>query len=1210
MKPQFALDLSHTGIRLLHVAGGGETELGAVRLDDSAFETHVYDLYRLAEGRAKGRVRTQLLIPNSEVLYTRVHTGAGEREARGKAVAEALASMTPYDLDDLVFDWRAEGEDALVAAVARETLEEAEAFAKRHGFNPVSFSARPAEGSFRGTPDFGQTKLAEARRAGAPWPAPPAPPKPAPAAPPAAEETPPVTETPEATEQPVEAQADVRDVPAGELAEATPTPEAQDTSRKAEDAPAAAPDAEAPADAGEATAAPAASGTGTEATITPAAPAEPETQEEPAQPPLFTLDDVPDPAPEKAPEKIDLPEDTEGEATATPASDEAGDKDKAVAGATSPVPLPADPAPDRAADAAPAKAEPPAEEGKRKRGAGRATATPARKSKKAKTDKPAPEDKSAQDAVPPMPAFASRRAALQGQAPKRPSTLPPLSALPSAATPPPPRPKIPPHLAKSAPPASDARGSRLSSLMSRLQRIPDAGAPLDTPPPAAPEGKAPVPPAVSGPAAALGAGTGGALAAPPQPAAGKVTVPMPPKTAPVPKDDLPPPQKAKTAPKVTAIAGTVAPDSAHEASLTPPPRRKPGTSVDPGPRLPDRGQLNEAESMTLFGARQAEQRERGFAPVLIGIAVVLVLAIVVWTGVFLMGSDRASTTAGADAAAVGLGDPVAEALADPDGPGALPSIAPEGSLAPASVTSRPLARPVAAPPEGEAEAAGAEPATAAPEVELAALEPADTAPAAPLSDAPLLAAPGEGQAAPTLGAGIDESAAVAAPSGTAAPQPDGELGPQETAQPLPEPDSRDEAVSRYAALGIWQIPPDPPVLPEGGRIDDLRLAALDPSLGRAAAPALDTAPARIALVPPAAQLPPAPAGTEFDLDAEGQVVATPEGALSPQGVRVTAGPPGAVPPQRPARPASLREAVQINPAGVPDLRPRQRPASVEQQDSALAPTAAPATDLPQRAEAPADAEQPAGPDAPGEELAAEAAADEAETGESTVTPRVVVAEAADGARPLPRPETVARLDSDLQAPDAAALAAATGAEAAPLGSAAGLARVPSPPSRPAQLASLAAPNRTDATPPAEAAEEITALEAEAPLPESPYAVISSRKPASRPASLEREAEKIRQRSAAATPVAAAAAVRPTAPTKASVAKSATEANVLNLARMNLIGVYGGASDRRALIRLPSGRFVKVKVGDRIDGGRVASIGADEVRYVKGGRNITLEMPRG
>ncbi|MEC9251008.1 MAG: HAD hydrolase-like protein, partial [Pseudomonadota bacterium] len=49
-------------------------------------------------------------------------------------------------------------------------------------------------------------------------------------------------------------------------------------------------------------------------------------------------------------------------------------------------------------------------------------------------------------------------------------------------------------------------------------------------------------------------------------------------------------------------------------------------------------------------------------------------------------------------------------------------------------------------------------------------------------------------------------------------------------------------------------------------------------------------------------------------------------------------------------------------------------------------------------------------------------------------------------------------------------------------------------------------------------------------------------------------------------------------------------NAINLNRINLIGVYGQPSDRRALVRLSNGRYRKVKVGDRIDGGRVLAIG--------------------
>ncbi len=67
-------------------------------------------------------------------------------------------------------------------------------------------------------------------------------------------------------------------------------------------------------------------------------------------------------------------------------------------------------------------------------------------------------------------------------------------------------------------------------------------------------------------------------------------------------------------------------------------------------------------------------------------------------------------------------------------------------------------------------------------------------------------------------------------------------------------------------------------------------------------------------------------------------------------------------------------------------------------------------------------------------------------------------------------------------------------------------------------------------------------------------------------------------------------------------------NEINLKRVNLIGVYGTPSNRRALVRLPSGRYKKVKVGDTVDGGRVVAIGDSELRYQKSGRSLTLKIP--
>ena len=91
------------------------------------------------------------------------------------------------------------------------------------------------------------------------------------------------------------------------------------------------------------------------------------------------------------------------------------------------------------------------------------------------------------------------------------------------------------------------------------------------------------------------------------------------------------------------------------------------------------------------------------------------------------------------------------------------------------------------------------------------------------------------------------------------------------------------------------------------------------------------------------------------------------------------------------------------------------------------------------------------------------------------------------------------------------------------------------------------------------------------------------------------------------------AVRPRSlsiPTTASVARQATIQNAIRLNRINLVGVYGAPSDRRALVRLSSGRYVKVKVGDRVDGGTVAQITDSTLYYRKGNRTLSLSMPQG
>lgn len=160
MKPNFALDLSHDGISLLHRGISGWTLVGEVALDDPMMGTHLAELRRTAAELESGGVTCKLVIPNSQLLYATVEAPGPDDISREVQIRAALEGMTPYEVGDLVFDWRAEGEQARVAVLARETMDEAENFAVEHRFNPVSFVARPDSGDFSGEPFFGKTRAA------------------------------------------------------------------------------------------------------------------------------------------------------------------------------------------------------------------------------------------------------------------------------------------------------------------------------------------------------------------------------------------------------------------------------------------------------------------------------------------------------------------------------------------------------------------------------------------------------------------------------------------------------------------------------------------------------------------------------------------------------------------------------------------------------------------------------------------------------------------------------------------------------------------------------------------------------------------------------------------------------------------------------------------------------------------------------------------
>ena len=157
MKPNFALSLSFDGIRLLHRAAGGWHLLGEVSVSDPDLSTALAALRKAGKAVKSGKLRTKLIIPDEQIRYLKIDTAGMDDAARRDAARNALDGATPYPVDALAFDISPDGNSTHVAAVARETLLEAEAFAVDHGFNPVSFVAAAEGAEFLGEPFFGPT---------------------------------------------------------------------------------------------------------------------------------------------------------------------------------------------------------------------------------------------------------------------------------------------------------------------------------------------------------------------------------------------------------------------------------------------------------------------------------------------------------------------------------------------------------------------------------------------------------------------------------------------------------------------------------------------------------------------------------------------------------------------------------------------------------------------------------------------------------------------------------------------------------------------------------------------------------------------------------------------------------------------------------------------------------------------------------------------
>jgi len=161
MKANFALSLSFDGILLLHRAAGGWRRVGDVSLEDPQIRASLDALRQAALTLEPEGLRTKLVIPTGQIKYLTIDTPGADDAARRAAATKALDGATPYRVDELAFDISPDGDQTHIAAVAIETLNEAETFAADHAFAPISIVTAPADEGFLGEPFFGATQYAQ-----------------------------------------------------------------------------------------------------------------------------------------------------------------------------------------------------------------------------------------------------------------------------------------------------------------------------------------------------------------------------------------------------------------------------------------------------------------------------------------------------------------------------------------------------------------------------------------------------------------------------------------------------------------------------------------------------------------------------------------------------------------------------------------------------------------------------------------------------------------------------------------------------------------------------------------------------------------------------------------------------------------------------------------------------------------------------------------
>ncbi|MGY8791451.1 MAG: hypothetical protein ACKVKR_14410, partial [Pseudomonadales bacterium] len=144
MTPEFLLKLKINSVSLEEKSNevshsAGWVELGHTNFDVENLKIALAQLIEKATVVGELPLKVYAALPNDQIKIISVPNKGLMRQD----VLESLRGQTPYSLDELCVDWREYADGSLIAAVAQETLGEADSFLKQNGFQAIGFVALP-----------------------------------------------------------------------------------------------------------------------------------------------------------------------------------------------------------------------------------------------------------------------------------------------------------------------------------------------------------------------------------------------------------------------------------------------------------------------------------------------------------------------------------------------------------------------------------------------------------------------------------------------------------------------------------------------------------------------------------------------------------------------------------------------------------------------------------------------------------------------------------------------------------------------------------------------------------------------------------------------------------------------------------------------------------------------------------------------------------